>query len=363
ESGPDMGPFRFTNITRTSHGCDFSTCGSNAASTAFKIWGYVSRIEILDSVWDANVAAWEPKPNGGPPGTAFVFVDVCSQDWVVRNNAVLDHKTPFRIKGFTQNDCRFPAARPVDDVVFDANFVWNRYEPYTTGDHGVRIEPGGGADGEWTANVTITNNFMGSVTGWAAAVWSYAGHDALTPPGQILIANNTFFGDINRHAAIVLGHIEGSDQNFPHQDYVIENNILAGFRAGSSLDVAIHTTFPATGLQSNYNVIDTAAFFVWNNGADRSLGGWRAISGEDAASRQCLPQFDDATGGDFQLSGGDTCALGRGTPRPTTPAFDFDGDPRPIGTLDIGADEFSPILFEDDFENGLAAWSAASGSR
>ncbi|MEM8997728.1 MAG: hypothetical protein AAGF23_23295, partial [Acidobacteriota bacterium] len=212
---PEFGPFRFINITRTSHSCDFSSCGSDAAATGFKLWGYMSGIEILDSVWDGNVAAWEPKPNGGPPGTAFVFVDVCTRDWMVRNNEIIDHKLPFRIKGFSADACNNSIARSVDDIVFDSNIVRNRYEPYRTGDHGVRIEPGGNSFGEWIEDVRITNNYMSSDTGWEAAVWSYAGHDGQSPPGQIVIANNTFYGDINRHAAIVLGHIEGSEQNFP----------------------------------------------------------------------------------------------------------------------------------------------------
>lgn len=359
----EMGPFRFINITRTSHSCNFSACGSDAASTGFKLWSYMSGFEILDSVWDGNVGAWQPKPNGGPPGTAFVFVDACSRDWLVRNNEVIDHKLPFRIKSFASGACDGAGvARSVDDVVFDANYVRNTYAPYTTGDHGVRIEPGGGAAGEWVEDVWITNNVMTSATGWEAAIWSYAGHNNATPPGQITIANNTFHGDINRHAAIVLGHIEGSDQAFPQQNYLIENNIIGGFVPGSQADLAIYTTFNATGLVSNHNIFDVEAEFVWNDGPRRGLASWRTVSGEDGDSRLCDAALANPAGGDFSLLPGDVCALDRGEAGNFTPAKDLDGHARPQGAkIDIGADELAPGLFCDGFESGdSAAWSAES---
>ncbi|MEM1178604.1 MAG: hypothetical protein AAGM22_09680 [Acidobacteriota bacterium] len=361
DQAPDFGPFRFINISRTSHSCNFSACGSDAASTGFKLWGYMSGIEILDSVWDGNVAAWEPKPNGGPPGTAFVFVDICSRDWLVRNNEVIDHKLPFRIKGFSADACNNAAARSVDDVVFDSNIVRNSYEPYRTGDQGVRIEPGGNSAGEWIEDVEITNNIMGSDFGWEAAIWSYAGHDSQSPPGTFLIANNTFYGDINRHAAIVLGHIEGPDQNFPHPSYVIENNIIGGFTPDDEADIAIYTTFFAGGLDANYNVYDPGAEFVWNDGSRRGLASWRGISGEDGVSRLCNPVFAGTDDVLFPLSPDDTCALDRGTLRTSTPSHDVEGEPRPVDGLDIGANELGIRLFCDGFESGdTSAWSATT---
>ena len=358
---PNFGPFRFINITRTSHSCNFSACGSDAASTAFKLWGYLTGVEILDSIWDGNVGSWQPKPNGGPPGTAFVFVDVCSQDWLVRNNEIIDHKLPFRIKGFSADACDGAGvARAVDEVVFDSNYVRDTYAPYTTGDHGVRIEPGGGSAGEWIEDVWITNNVMTSANGWEAAIWSYAGHNNVTPPGTFTIANNTFYGDINRHAAIVLGHIEGSDQNFPHQNYVIENNIIGGFEPVDGVsDLAIYTTFNATGLDANYNIFDVDAQFIWNDGARRGLASWRTISGEDANSRLCNPVLANPAAGDFSLRAEDTCALDRGVLRASTPDEDLDGNPRPQGAaIDIGADELNTNLFCDGFEDGFEPWSS-----
>ncbi|MEO1088377.1 MAG: hypothetical protein AAFY88_29445, partial [Acidobacteriota bacterium] len=101
--------------------------------------------------------------------------------------------------------------------------------------------------------------------------------------------------------------------------------------------------------------------FVWNGGAPRGLFGWQGISGEDSTSRQCTPTFRNAGGGFFPLSGDDACALDRGTPLPSTPARDYDGEARPVGALDIGADELSTVLFCDGFESGdTAEWSVTA---
>ncbi|MCG8457147.1 MAG: hypothetical protein MI919_12775, partial [Holophagales bacterium] len=357
---PDHGPFRFQRITRTAHSCDFSVCGTNAGSTAFKLWGYLSRVEILDSVWDANVRAWEPKPFGGPSGSAFVTAAHCSQDWTIRNNLILDYKNPFRVQGYEEFFCNAPFARPTDDVVIDSNVVWNTWEPWDNGDHAIRIEDGGSSAGEMVGDVTITNNFLGSATGWEASIWSKPGHETIQPTGRIVISGNTLFGNINRHAAIAIGNVEGSDHTFLHQSYLIENNIIAGFIATDSgdKDLAIRTTYPVGDLISRNNVFDPEGELVWNDGPRRTLAGWTAETGQDGSSHLCLPALADAGSGDFHLLASDTCARGRGVVSADTPASDHDGLPRQEGALEIGADEISTFLWSDGFEVGdVGRWS------
>jgi hypothetical protein len=159
---PDMGPFRFQNISRTAHSCDFSVCTPNAGSTAFKLWGYLSGVEILDSVWDANVRNWEPKPEGGPSGSTWVFPSQCTRDWMVRNNTVLDYKIAVNIEGVATGFCENAVARSVDEIHIDGNYVLNTYEPWRFGDYGVRISGGGDSPGEVVEDVYITNNVMES---------------------------------------------------------------------------------------------------------------------------------------------------------------------------------------------------------
>ncbi|MBL7064969.1 MAG: hypothetical protein ISS49_12300, partial [Anaerolineae bacterium] len=63
------------------------------------------------------------------------------------------------------------------------------------------------------------------------------------------------------------------------------------------------------------------------------------------------PQFVDRTEGDYHLRG-NSPAIDVGTSA-GAPATDFEGDPRPVGGVDMGADEFSgtfiflPLIFRD----------------
>jgi len=357
---PDMGPFRFANISRTAHSCDFSVCNTNAGSTVFKLWGYLSGVEILDSVWDANVRNWEPKPEGGPSGSTFVFPTPCTRDWMVRNNEVLDYKIAFNIEGVATGFCENAVARSVDEIHIDGNFVRNTYEPWRFGDYAVRISGGGNDPGEVVEDVYFTNNVMESTTGWEADVWSYAGHDTASPTGTIVIANNTFFSNVNRHGAIVIGNVEGSDKAFPHQKYVVVNNIFGGFisTTNGEKDLILRTTYPVTQLVSDFNVFDTNGEFVWNKGTRSTLAGWRASTSQDAASRLCTPLFVDGAVGNRHLLPEDSCAKNFGVTTVYAPR-DIDGDVRPqLGPPDIGADEVTGDLFADGFETGdTARWS------
>jgi hypothetical protein len=55
------------------------------------------------------------------------------------------------------------------------------------------------------------------------------------------------------------------------------------------------------------------------------------------------PQFAHASTGDFHLLPSSPC-IGAGTPTPTAPPADFDGQ-APVGAPDVGADEFALVLY------------------
>jgi hypothetical protein len=362
DNAPDMGPFRFQNISRTAHSCDFAVCGNSAGSTAFKLWGYLSGVEILDSVWDANVSNWQPKPEGGPSGSTFVFPSQCTRDWMVRNNAVLDYKIAFNIEGVATGFCENAVARSVDEIRIDGNWVVNTYEPWRFGDYGVRISGGGDSPGEVVEDVYITNNVMESATGWEADVWSYPGHATSAPTGRIVIASNTFWSNVNRHGGIVIGNVEEADENFPHQRYVIQNNVFGGLVATNSgeKDLILRTTYPVSQLVSDFNVFDATGEFIWNDGARLSLAGWRSATGKDASSRNCTPLFVDPAASDRHLQLQDTCAKNAGL-NTSFALFDLDLELRPqLGAPDIGADEIAELLFADGFESGnVSRWSSS----
>ncbi|MEM7356942.1 MAG: hypothetical protein AAF657_39375, partial [Acidobacteriota bacterium] len=360
-SGPDEGPLRWQNITRTTHGCDFSQCGSAAGWPGFKIWGYISGIEILDSIWDANVAAWEPNPSGGH-GAQFVVVAQCSQDWAIRNNEIIDASVVLTIQPTSAGFCDNGDARPVEDVVFDRNIARNTYDQWGFGNAGVqflRSASGAGEGdvaGETVATVEITNNFL-STTGvpWESCIWALAGNGVASPPGEIVVANNTCSGGIRRWAAISVGEVDGlGDPNFPQQNLTIKNNIVTDLGADQR---NVQFTYSPSGLAMDANVYDPAGTWEWTFGGETNLGTWRFRSGADSDSATCLPQFENATGGDFHLRLTDTCARGFGEELGGLLDDDVDGDPRVLdGAWDVGADELS-VIFADGFESGnTAAW-------
>ncbi|MEM8962392.1 MAG: hypothetical protein AAGD38_12995 [Acidobacteriota bacterium] len=363
QSQPDSGPFRFQNITRTARGCNFSQCGDSAATTAFRLWGDVSGVEILDSIWDANVAAWEPKPEGGPTGARFLDVSQCSQDFHIRNNHIVDNKIAVTVRGFSNGFCDDNDARPVDEIYIDRNLITNDYEAWRFGDAMIQTAAAGDNDpDEMIGLVEITNNVLISSTGWEAAIWIRNGHQTLPDTSQIRIAHNTMIGDINRHGAIVIGNPETSDHAFVPQNIEIYNNIIADLGNG---DRAIQTTYNVTGYQADRNVFDPDASWEWNDNPVASLASWRSSSGAETNSFACEIEFRESQA-PGRLNFYDTCVRDllpdpQGPTGPDTPVFDWrhtrndiDFDRRGRdGAWDLGADEHLEILYLEDFESGM----------
>lgn len=283
---PDVGPWRWRQITRTAHGCNFADCGKRAGSTAFKLWGWVSGIEILDSVWDANVTAWQPTAIGGPLGASFVYAAQCAQDWTIRNNLVIDHKSALRVDGFSPKYCTGAAARPVDRIVFDHNEVQNGYEPWKLGDIPVRLAYGGDDPGEVIGDVEITHNTFVTTTGWETCFWLQGGSEAAPPTGKITFADNLCQGEPNRFAAVSIGNVQGKEAKYPHQNVVFERNVITGVGHGR---LNLLATYAPQSWRADHNLYDPEAGFHWAGNPYDDLSAFSNASGGDASSKTSPP--------------------------------------------------------------------------
>jgi hypothetical protein len=309
DHGPDAGPYRFSHLSYTAEGCDFAECQQGATVTGFHLWGYVTGIEILDSHFDANVRAWEPKPKGGPTGAGLAIVAQCSQDWLIRNNLVVDFKVFVKAQGWADGYCDQSAARPVDKVRIEGNQVRNGYEPWTSGDLGVYVSEGGPNAGEVVGDLSITGNVIASSQGLEACFWLKGGNGARMPPGRVVIARNTCAVDINRHAFLVLGNAEGRQPAYPHRDVEVVDNVFTGL---GERDVNVAVFHPLPTAQLDRNVWDPAGGFRWQGQPLGDLASWRRTTGHDAGSVACVPSLDDGSSGSFTARADDGCAAGRG---------------------------------------------------
>ncbi|MEM7350501.1 MAG: LamG domain-containing protein [Acidobacteriota bacterium] len=343
DKAPDDGPMRWQNITRTVHDCDFTDCGQAAGWPGFKIWGYISRIEILDSIWDANVAHWEPNPHGGH-GATVIAIGQCTQDWMIRNNEFIDPSIALRIQPASQGFCDDEDARPVDKVVFDRNIVRNTYGAWGFGNVGVDVarfaEGEGDFPGEVLGDLVITNNFLSTAkVGWESCIWTAVGNHVAPPPGRVVIANNTCAGQIRRWGAISVGGVDGAeDPAFMQQRYVVKNNIVTGL---GEEQANIQAAYAPVDWVSDSNIFDDTGLFRWPGEGEADLDTWRQLTRGDGSSHECQPQFVDSTGGDFRLARTDNCAQGRGQNLSSLVGGDIDGDRRPEGETpwDVGADQ------------------------
>ncbi len=347
----ENGPFRFQNLTVTALGCSFATCGSTAATTMFKLWGYVRGVEILDSVFNLQPFLWFP---GGNPSNG-VSPSQCVQDWTIRNNEFIDFQRALNVEAFTSGFCDGVSARPVDDIVFDRNFSHNDY-PWDLGDPAVMIQAGNTVT-ETIGDVTVSNNVFASTTEMAACLWSEAGNPLGLNPGQIIFAGNSCLTNIDRYAAIMIGRPDQPEQAFPQQNYLIKNNLIRGLEA---TDVNVRTDFGPLNWQADNNLFATGAAYSWNGIPAATLAVWRSLSADDVNSRDCTPLFRSLNPLEFHLDFADTCALGAGTQVLGIDAFDVEGQARGITPgWEIGADEVLPLVFRGTFAPGtFSEWSS-----
>jgi hypothetical protein len=169
-------------------------------------------------------------------------------------------------------------------------------------------------------------------------------------------------------------------------DFVLENNTAAGFRFGLRIDQCQGFAHHLNGVELRNNIWHditegyyTLSFSGWqgplparfvsdNNvfagGKDiywptvMPLSQWQGQFANDRSTVTCDPLFTADSA--YRLSSSDSCARDSGVDRPGL-WFDRDGDPRPLGQVDIGADEVCiegpcSCLFCDGFEGGLGSW-------
>lgn len=354
--GGDEGPLRFANVSYRARPCDGCAVG------AIKLYRHWTGIEVLDSVFDADTAAY-----GGAsynPGYQFAIGASCNtRGWTVRNNAFLDWSEAIHIEpviaddpGYCFDDASKGAAalaRSVDDVVIDRNTIRNTFPNHFWGAQGIVAYPSRNAAPGNDANfavedLTITNNAISSTTAMAClhlAPTHNGDCSAGYPPSAVTIAGNTCRADIarrgepDRWAQLVIGNANpgglfngGVEGGCKQQHFLIADNVFTGMSAG---DRAVCTEWAPSDWRADGNVFDRGAAqnaFIWagNNdcgGGAVPLAAWRGSSGQDAGSRLCAPAFVDAAGGDFHLQPGDTCARGAGLSLAILDV-DLDGAPR-----------------------------------
>jgi len=339
--GDPAGPVRFQRVSMTAHSCDYGVppCGEDGSistTTGFKVWGYLDGMEILDSVFDGNVEAWKPRASG--PNNAII-ANGCVVDWVVRNNLVRNFKSAFSAKGTgnsgvvdNEGYCR---SRAVDDVVFDRNIALWDVDYYQWGVIGASFndehrETIGGS----IADVTITNNYFIAPGGFRTCLNVSVSNDEGPAPGRITFAGNTCWGGQDTGLGSNVAILQGTGL-YPYPDIVIVDNVFAGFQNDM---VAIDADYVPAAFEVHHNAYSPGVEFRWLGADVASFGAWQSASSVDQGSVQCEPSFVDTAGHDAHLAAGDTCAAGAGVSLPGL-GYDFDGDPRPMGAPDIGADE------------------------
>ena len=92
------GPFRFKGIEVSAHGCD-QPCSGQSTFTGSKVWGYVTGYEVIDSIFDCNMSAWDGAACAG------INVPQCAQDVDIRNNRFIDSRNPVVVQGASSGFC------------------------------------------------------------------------------------------------------------------------------------------------------------------------------------------------------------------------------------------------------------------
>ena len=385
--GPNAdGPFRYKNITANMDACatrpearcdpdnvydlycaldyvctDPAQCEPGVgeqckprASTAFKMWGYYEDIEILDSVFDAQLEDRDPElfelEDAGR--MRALAATPCTQDWTIRNNEFVDVNVAVELEPESNGYCE-SMPRPVEDFVIDRNLI--RHDaPTGIYDAGVLLKAGSDdVLNHVVGEVMISNNMISSTPGLEACVEVLAGHDhpADTPvPGAVNIINNSCYGPITGGAALMIGARDGNNQATMQEDIVVRNNLVGG---KSSLAKNIAVTYDPSGFDADTNAWDPDGGYAWDSTSTIDLSAWAIASGETGA-RECVPTLLNDSGvtypngdvaalaGDLHISPVDTCALDEGSDASAFISEDYDGIARPNGAFDIGADEFTP---------------------
>jgi hypothetical protein len=307
----ENGPYRFERISWTARSCNDTglagACadpGSEAHAIGWKLWGYITGIEVLDSRLQLQPSAWTPHPSGFG-STAFVPAQ-CSRNWTIRNNEIDDFKIGLTAQGYAQGYCDGAAARPLDGVVFDHNLFLNTYAPWIYGNNGVVISGGGPNPQTSVGRVVVTNDIFVSLPGWQGMAYIDAGNAGGPDPGSFQFTNNTTVAKLTRSGFGAVTVMNGN--SYPAQVYSFHGNVVARSGGGENF----HLAFAPIAWSADGNVFDPAAAFTWGQTSCAALAPWQHTSQQDGDSRACRPQLVNAAADDFRVAPGDPCGGGAG---------------------------------------------------
>jgi hypothetical protein len=209
-----------------------------------------------------------------------------------------------------------------------------------------------GVDVHTGTNWTIRNNLFrnirapsGLLAGPAILMWNGTSNS--------VVDGNTF---INCQREIALGLIERSPDD--HAGGIVRNNFIyrssamtgdaAILVADSPGSQVLHNSILISGTYPNaieYRFAGTTGVTVANNLVDGNIqardGATGSVAGNYTAATAAI--FVDPPAGDLHLKPTATAALNKIAAPPAAAPFDWDGQPRPAGATDIGADEAVPF--------------------
>ena len=325
--GGDDGPYRFERLSVTAHGCDDDdeTCRKRGGSAfiGWKLWGYLAGVEILDSVFDANLGAWNPK-QGGNGGAVLVSATQCSRDWTVAGNAVYDFKVGFRARGGYTTYCGYDdrdpprqVPRTTSGVLFAENYFLNRYAGWHHGDWLVHLD-GSQDAGRALADVTVRDNLLISTDGFDACFRLDVGHAGepdggeapFYHPGRILVADNICIAaprSDGRSVGIDIGRRHAPA--FMQQRITLQRNLFLGL--GKS-DLNLRTHYRPSELVMEDNLLSPDAGFVIERvPVAAAVGELDAALGLTSRSTMCRPELSEPSYDDIELAllpaPGDSC--------------------------------------------------------
>jgi len=342
--GRDYGPIRWQNLSISAHGKDQQPGVLGGFLQGWKLWGYMTGLEILDSELDANLSAW----NVGTLSVDFVNATQCSRDWTIRNNLLLDVRDALTAQGGNGEFCAHDTVnippksipRTTDDVVFEGNVYINHHDQ-----EAAPVQIKGGDDPQRSIeDVSISNNLFVTTAdkGFAWCIKAAAANDTGPGnPGTTVVANNTCHGAVNESAdrgAIVIGDTTrpaGGQQ----ASVIVVNNIIAGL--GDNLPRNIEMPRIPASLLLDANVYDSGGVYSRPGLFTADLSVWQGTTGWDGESDECTPAFQSVEDINLRLQPYDSCAKNAGADLGgIIVAQDLDGTTRPQQSQwDIGAYE------------------------
>lgn len=281
--------------------------------------------------------------------------------FIIRNNRVHDNINIGIYVGGNYGECSIPALDHVRNGTIENNTCYNNVAFYATSGgiyadgaqnvliqrnqcfrNGYGVEVGCEENGS-TDNITVVNNLI--VQNKEAGI-SIGGYTTSTT-GQVLncrFRNNTLFkNDDSKSGSGELYITKASNCSF-------ENNIL--YANDQNVLMSMENISPQSGNTFNYNCWNTPSgnasdiSILWKNTAYHSFATYQSGTTQDGNSVFANPAFVNLSlpNPDLHLLTPSPC-INSGNPNTTilTGELDYDGNPRKLNTIDIGAYEYQPV--------------------